>query len=173
MALLEPGRISRRKIKIYYKPCCFFLVPRGSLLPAPGCRNAWVKAITVHICCLENGTMSLATGRNVVFILCLLPRESHPPRTSQTPDTRCLPPPDTRWLPLFAFPSRPFGPLPVPARRFQSPAFACWGRPSPQLPGPTSHWCRLNHSSCRAFSGSHPYGFFPSRVLSFILRSTG
>lgn len=96
---------------------------------SPGYRNAWIKAITVHICCLENGIMRLATGRNVAFILCLLPGESHPLPTSQTPDTRCLPPPDTRWLPLFAFPSRPFGPLPVPVR----------GSRAQSLPGGASH----------------------------------
>lgn len=68
-------------------------------------------------------------GGHVAFLLCLLPGESHPLPTSQTPDTCCLPPPDTRWLPLFALPSRPFGPLPVPAR----------GSRAQPLPGGASH----------------------------------
>lgn len=68
-------------------------------------------------------------GGHVAFLLCLLPGESLPLPTSQTPDTCCLPPPDTRWLPLFALPSRPFGPLPVPAR----------GSRVQPLPGGASH----------------------------------
>lgn len=57
------------------------------MLPVPGCRNVCIKAITVPTCCLQDGTISLTIGRNVVCILCLLSGESHPLPTSQAPGT--------------------------------------------------------------------------------------
>lgn len=50
----------------------------------------------------------------------------------------CLPPPDSRWLPLFAFSSTPFGPLPVPVRGSRAQPLPV-GPAIPHGPGATSH----------------------------------
>lgn len=104
---------------------------------------------------------------------CPLPCASHPLPTSQTPDTRCLPPPDTRWLPLFAFPLQTIGVPPCACKRFQSPATAWRGQPSLYLSGlllihpgsailPAGHW-----------HPSHTSSSFLPTFLFFTLRRTG
>lgn len=62
------------------------------------------------------------------------------PPTPHFPGTghSCLPPPDSRWLPLFAFSSTPFGPLPVPVRGSRAQPLPV-GPAIPHGPGATSH----------------------------------
>lgn len=117
LVFLKTGRIFIRKQRFIINPAVFHLVRTGSLLPAPGCRNAWIKSITVHICCLENKVVSLTVG-GISAAAVLYPSSLCIPPTPHFPDTRhplpstsrhqmapslCLSPPD-HWGPSLCLP---------------------------------------------------------------------
>lgn len=168
LVFLKTGRIFIRKQRFIINPVVFHLVRTGSLLPAPGCRNAWIKSITVHICCLENKVVSLTVGGDKCSC-CPLPlfpvHPTHSPLPRhQTPAAFHLQTPDGSLS--LPFPSRPLGPLPVPASAWR-------GQPSLYLSG----LFLIHPGSAILPAGylhpSHTSSSFPPTFLFFTLRRAG
>lgn len=173
LVFLKTGRIFIRKQRFIINPVAFHLVPTGSLLPAPGCRNAWIKSITVHICCLENKVVSLTVGGiSAAAVLC--PSSLCIPPTPHFPDTRhplpstsrhqmapslCLSPPD-HWGPSLCLQE-----VPKPS--------LCLAGPAIPLPlRAISYSSRLSYSSCWVFA-SFSHFFLLSTHLSFLHSEEG